>query len=624
MFGFSLAKLIISGEVSFTSVQNLFITCIILIVAAVPEGLPTIVAISLALNMIKLSKQNALIKKMIATETTGAVSIICSDKTGTLTQNKMSVIDMCSSGGCVNNFTDNKFIIDNIVYNSTAFVNKKGKYYHYNGNATECALLVYALENIPKLNYKKQRDSKEIINRTPFSSSIKYMATTVNIDGANIEFIKGAGEVILPKCELSDYQRNKLVLDMQNFQKQSKRVLCFAHREIDSEKLVFDGFCVLADKIRDDVYQAIKECFNAGVKVKMLTGDNEITAFSIGLQLGICKTENQVINANEIDKLTDEELKKILPKITIVARSTPLIKLRIVKALKELGEVVAVTGDGINDAPAIRHADVGIAMGISGSEITKEASDIVLLDDSFSTIVKAISFGRNVYKNLQRFILFQLSINVSALFIIVVCALLGLNAPFNTLQLLWINVIMDGPPALTLGLEVNSSRLMENKPVKRESSIVSKKMLIRIFFNGLFVGIITFMQFAFNILGVSEKEIGASTFTLFIAFQMFNAFNCRELGSESILKGVGKNKIMLITFSLTFILQIIIVSFGYKLFGISSLAFSSWIKILLTALSIIVISECYKILYKKLKNKGIKVSGFKLFQKKDKKILVDK
>ncbi len=602
VFALSVTKLIITKNVTFNSVQDLFISCIILIVAVVPEGLPTIVAVSLALNMIKLAKNNALIKKMMATETAGAVSVICSDKTGTLTENKMSVVSVCLNEFCVTpDKITNELLLQNFFCNTTADIVNNGKEKTYQGSKTECALLDAGMKR--NANYKEYRDKYRIINRVPFSSDNKFMITDIDYNGTSRSLIKGAPEKIIPMLNLTEIQKNKLTKDIEKNQKQAKRVLCFAHKDGDENKYVFDGYTVIADSIRRDVYQAVKDCKRAGISIKILTGDNFLTAYAIAKELRIAETENQVINAVDLDKLTDEQLKKILPKITVISRSTPLVKLRIVRLLKSMGEVVAVTGDGINDAPAIKHADIGIAMGISGSEITKESADVVLLDDSFTTITRAIFFGRNVYKNLQRFILFQLSVNITALLFITVIAILGLETPFNTLQLLWINVIMDGPPALTLGLELGGSSLMKLKPVKRSDSIVSKKMILRIAFNAFFMASVLLYQYFTNFLGATVMERNSVIFTLFIMFQLFNAFNSRELGSESILKHIGKNKVMVLTFICTFIIQILIVQFAYKLFGIHPMSFSVWLKTVLTAFSIVVISEVYKLCYRLIKGK---------------------
>ena len=397
-------------------------------------------------------------------------------------------------------------------------------------------------------------------------------------------------------CNLSDSQKNKIYQNVRKKQENAGRVICFAHK--DADEFSYDGFAVLYDEIRPEVYNAVKECKRAGIKIKILTGDNSSTALAVARKLKICDNESQVINASEIEKVDDKTLIKMLSKISVIARSTPMVKLRVVKALKSAGEVVAVTGDGINDAPAIKHADVGIAMGKSGSEITKESADVILLDDSFSTIVRAIAFGRNVYKNLQRFILFQLSVNVSALLFITYSAIVGLETPFNTLQLLWINVIMDGPPALTLGLERSDKNVMNNKPVNRADSIVSFSMLMRILFNGLFIGGLLCAQYTLNFLSVKEVEIKSATFTLFIMFQLFNAFNSRELGGESIFKKLGNNKIMLLTFFAVFILQILIVQVAYPIFSLSPMCLSTWVKIVMLSSSVITVSEIGKVIYK--------------------------
>ncbi len=602
VFIISIVRLAVLGALDFAGIQELFISCIVLIVAAVPEGLPTIVAISLALNMIKLARSNALIKKMTATETAGAVSVICSDKTGTLTQNKMQVISICLSNSCSTpEKIESEVIKQNFVLNSTADITiSKSKTINM-GSATECALLTAYNKMAGVVPYQEYRNQFPIIDRQNFTSQSKIMTTTINL-GPNRKriLLKGAPEKVLPLCTLSYAQSQKVLGEMIIHQQNARRVLCFAHldSDVNSSKYIYDGFVVIADPIRKDVVKAVSDCKSAGIDIKILTGDNKITAFAIAKELKLVSDIGQVVENDVLERLDDIALKKILSKVSVVARSTPATKLRIVKALKELGEVVAVTGDGINDAPAIKHADVGIAMGISGSEITKEASDIVLLDDSFATVVKTIAFGRNVYKNLQRFILFQLSVNLSALLFITVCAILNLPSPFNTLQLLWINIIMDGPPALTLGLESASDRVMRYPPVRREESIVGFSMLMRIIFNGLYIGIIMFMQYHYNFLELSFNELSGGMFSLFIFFQLFNAFNSRELGAESILKSIGKNKIMLITFAFAFLLHLLIVQVFYGLFFIKPLSLVSWLKIIVTAFSIIMVCEFGKFIFR--------------------------
>lgn len=605
VFLVSVIKRLTTGTLTFGGVQDLFVSSIILMVAAVPEGLPTIVATSLALNMIKLASEKALIKKISATETAGAVSVICSDKTGTLTENKMQVVSVCVNEFCVKPESALKeVLLQNFVCNGTAdLITVNGKRIP-RGSGTECALLDAYLKSEKTVDYDAYRKKFAVTEREPFSSDKKYMSTTVIYGGGKRKLIKGAPETVLDMCDLTDGQKRKLLSDMETHQKQSRRILCFAHVDFETvpEKVcVYDGFAAIADPIRKDVYKAIESCRRAGIKIKMLTGDNKVTAFAVAKELKIATDESQVVLASDLEKLDDASLKKVLTRVTVVARSTPVVKLKVVKALKSMGEVVAVTGDGINDAPAIKRADVGIAMGKSGSEITKEAADVVLLDDGFATVVKAISFGRNVYKNLQRFILFQLSVNLSALFFITVCALIGLETPFNTFQLLWINVIMDGPPALTLGLEPPQEKLMNRRPIKKSEGIVDKKMFARIMINGAVVGCVMLFQYAFNFLGVSDGEKNSVTFTLFILFQLFNAFNCRELGADSIFKSIGKNKIMVATFIGVFAVHALIVQVCYSVFSISPMSASSWLKTLAVSMLSIWVSELYKLAYRIVK-----------------------
>lgn len=603
VFLLNVLRLAIVHNLTFSRIQDLFISCIILIVAAVPEGLPTIVAVSLALNMIKLAKHNALIKKITATETAGSVSVICSDKTGTLTQNKMSVVSVCLSDFCLSpEKLTIKALHQNFVCNTTADVVIKNKQKIYYGSATECALIVAYMKSKEKTPYKEYRKSYPVIDTQPFSSDKKYMTTTIKTEDGFRKLIKGAPEKVLTMCNLSKAQQNSIQKSMQTHQGKARRILCFAHLDyidtISEEKYIYDGFVAIQDPIRPEVYRAVRDCRRAGIKIKILTGDNVATAFAIAKELGLANDESQVANAKDIENLDEESLFKLMNKISVVARSTPAVKLKIVRALKSKGEVVAVTGDGINDAPAIKHADIGIAMGLSGSEIAKEAADIILLDDSFATVVKAVSFGRNVYRNLQRFILFQISVNLSALLFVTVCAIIGVPSPFNTFELLWINVIMDGPPALTLGLETANDGLINLKPVKRDQSIISKKMLVRIIFNGVFVCSILTLQYLTNFLGASDMEQGSVLFTTFVLFQLFNAFNSRELGAESIFKNISKNKIMIGTFIGVFVLHFIIVQYFSSIFGIYPMSTKLWIKTILLGLSIVVVSELYKFAYR--------------------------
>jgi Ca2+-transporting ATPase len=600
----------LSGGLSLEVVLDAFVTSIVLIVAAVPEGLPTIVAVSLSINIIKLSKQNALVKKMIASETVGCINVICSDKTGTLTENKMTV-SAFYDGEWKEKTGDfaSDWLVHNICLNTTADISPDGSFI---GNPTECAMLSFyqnskAFKNTGK-SYKDERSDHEVLHAFPFSSELKHMTTISKVDGKIISYVKGSPECVFSMCSLSQSKQSEIEHFIVKAQEKAMRVIAFAHKELlemkdyeddihhnDMERdMVFDGFVAISDPLRSDVYEAVKHCRMAGVDLKILTGDNIITAIAIANELHILEDGRIAIEASDIADLSDEELLHMLPKISVIARSTPTTKMRVVKLLKSQNNVVAVTGDGINDAPALKNADVGIAMGISGTEVSKEASDIVLLDDSFSTIVKAIAWGRGIYENFKRFIQFQLTVNVSSVIVVLASILLGLKAPFTALQLLWINIIMDGPPALTLGLEPIYDDLMSRPPTGRSDNIISRTMFIRIGLTGLYISVIFLCQYVFNFLGASDREVTTVLFTLFALFQLFNAFNCRELHATSIFKHLLKNRIMLLVISITFLLQILIIQFAGAFFGTVPLGLFMWIKIFLLTFSVILISEFVK------------------------------
>lgn len=600
------------GGLKIDTVMDAFITSIVLIVAAVPEGLPTIVAVSLSINIIKLSKQNALVKKMIASETIGCISVICSDKTGTLTENKMTVRYFYDSEVHENPADlTNDWLVHNICLNTSADLSDNGEFI---GNPTECAMLNFfeaSLSNDSEMHrYKTERDDHETLFLFPFSSELKHMTTISKVDGKIVSYVKGSPECLLPMCDLSDDRLSQINTAIVAAEQKAMRVIAFAHKELDgladySEEaqhkqmesgMVFDGFVAISDPLRAEVTDAVKSCQSAGVGVKILTGDNIITAVAIAEELGLMTAGKIALEAKDIEEMTDAQLSEKLPDICVIARSTPTVKMRVVKLLKESGNVVAVTGDGINDAPALKNADVGIAMGISGTEVSKEASDIVLLDDSFATIVKAVEWGRNIYENFKRFISFQLTVNIASVICVFVSVLMGLKAPFTALQLLWINIIMDGPPALTLGLEPNYSDLMSRKPTDRAENIISKNMFIRIFTTGIYVSIVFLCQYHFNFLGAAPDEMGTVLFTLFVLFQLFNAFNCRELHTESIFKHLFKNKLMLGVVGLTFVLQIVIIQFAGAFFGTVPLGLNMWLKLFALSFSAIVLSELVKLI----------------------------
>ena len=605
VFAIEVIQFVMNGQLNLDTVSDAFITSIVLIVAAVPEGLPTIVAVSLALNIIKMSGENALVKKMIACETIGCVNIICSDKTGTLTENKMTVQKIYTGGELIEpEQLKDELLLKNYCINSNANISMEDGNWSFIGNPTECSLLAAASK--AGVDYQKLRHEADVVRVFPFSSQNKDMSTIVRENGKEILYVKGNPEKILSLCAgISEAEKEENFRLMEDFQSKAGRLLAFAHKELDGpyngeaqedveQGLIYDGFVVISDPLSPDVYESIRNCRGAGIEVKMLTGDNIRTARAIANELHMLDDDHIAVEASDIEKMTDEELKEALKKIQVIARSTPLVKMRVVKILKEQGNVVAVTGDGINDAPAIKHADVGIAMGIAGTDVTKEASDMVLLDDSFSTIIKAVQWGRGIYENFKRFIQFQLTVNVSSVVVVICSILAGFSAPFTALELLWINIIMDGPPALTLGLEPIRADLLKHKPTKRNENIISRKMLIRIFVNGIFISVIFMIQHFKNFLGAAPAEEATVLFTLFVLFQLFNAFNCRELDDTPMFKNLLKNKLMLGVFLLVLILQGIITQFGAAVFETVPLSAVMWGKMLLTAFTVIILNEGIK------------------------------
>lgn len=605
VFAIEVLQFVMNGQLNLDTISDAFITSIVLIVAAVPEGLPTIVAVSLALNIIKMSKENALVKKMIACETIGCVNIICSDKTGTLTENRMTVQKIYTGGELIDpEQLKDEMLLKNYCINSNANISEEDGSWSFIGNPTEGSLLAAAAK--AGVDYQELRHAADIVRVFPFSSQNKDMSTIVRENGKEILYVKGNPEKIISLCTgISEEEKEKNFHLMEEFQNKAGRLLAFAHKELEGQYndeeqdeveqgLIYDGFVVISDPLSPDVYESIRNCRSAGIEVKMLTGDNIRTARAIANELHMLDDDHIAVEAADIEKLTDEELKEALKKIQVIARSTPLVKMRVVKLLKEQGNVVAVTGDGINDAPAIKHADVGIAMGIAGTDVTKEASDMVLLDDSFSTIIKAVQWGRGIYENFKRFIQFQLTVNVSSVVVVICSILAGFSAPFTALELLWINIIMDGPPALTLGLEPIRPDLLKHKPTRRNENIISKKMLLRIFVNGIFISVIFMLQHFKNFLGAAPEEEATVLFTLFVLFQLFNAFNCRELDDTPMFKNLLKNKLMLGVFLLVLILQGIITQFGAAVFETVPLSAAMWGKMLLTAFTVIILNEGIK------------------------------
>lgn len=597
-------KLDLSGITPFLNsispAKTAFTTCIALIVAAVPEGLPTMINMTLAITMQKMSKINALVTKKEACETIGAISVICSDKTGTLTQNRMTVEEEVINGD---------FFIENCLINGTADIEiEENGQAKYMGSATECALLLKHKD----LDYRKARKETTIIAQEQFSSATKQMSTTIKVENRDIKLVKGAPEVILEQCnfiatkngvvEINDTLKKEVLDGIKVFQDKAMRVLGFSH-EVDG-KQIFNGYVGIKDPLRPDVKDAVLTAKKAGVQTKMLTGDNINTAIAIGEELGLLKDGMRAVESSYIDTLTDDELRKEIETISIVARSKPDTKMRVVTALQANDEVVAVTGDGINDAPALSKADVGIAMGISGTEVSKNSADIILTDDSFSTIVEGMKWGRGIYDNFQRFLQFQLTVNIIAFLMAIATTLLGQDMPFTTVQLLWVNIIMDGPPALALGLEPVRNHVLNRKPTARNAQIVTKSMMTNIILNALFVSGLLLAQSTFNILNVQPEQQGTVMFTLFAFSALFNAFNCREFNTDSIFPNLLKNKLAIQIIGATALGQVIFTQVFQDFFSSVALDITTWVKVIVTASSIILVNEITKAVLRLFKKKA--------------------
>lgn len=608
---------------NFRAILGYFVYMVIVIVVAVPEGLPMSVTVSLALAMRKMTRANSLVRQLVACETIGSATIICTDKTGTLTRNQMTVTHVEN---------DNPMLRLNAAINSTAQLTEKNGNTVVIGNSTEGALLLW-LKSVGEPDVNTLRTSLPIVHQSTFSSKTKQMTTVVERDGQYVVLVKGAPELLLAKCDTTANVRIDFPERIREAMTQSMRVLGFAHRvlpisttreEIDAlaaagaldRELCFDGFVGIRDPLREDVPQAIRECQAAGIAVMMITGDNPDTARAIANDAGLIhSSRDRVMTSDEMNRLNDEELKRVLPNLAVVARAQPLDKYRLVQLLKEEGHVVAMTGDGTNDAPSLRKADVGLSMGITGTAVAKEASKIVLLDDSFTTITRAVRWGRALYENIQKFIVFQLTINLSALTIALIGPFLGFRPPFTVLQLLWINVIMDTFAAIALCSEEPRQELMNLPPKRRNENILTKDMLITIGSTALFfVVVMILLLLGMNhdgwFAGTSElsKEFAPLTtrqvtifFTVYVLFQFWNQINCRSLSPQtSGWHGLFKNRSFLLVSGLILIGQILIVTFGGSIFQVETLGLLDWIIMLLGTASVLLVAELIRWIRRRL------------------------
>ena len=584
-------------------VLDYFMMAVTLIVMAVPEGLPMAITLSLALNMRRMLKSNNLVRKLHACETMGAVTVICTDKTGTLTQNQMQVDELLPKD-------DNQHLLDvAIAINSTAELDEDKAI----GNPTESALLLW-LKSQDK-DYRELRHQAKVLKQQPFSTEKKYMATIAEVDGEKYLLVKGAPEIVLDLCEMEERYRNQALRELDEWQHKAMRTLAFAYRRIDrgeaaSEKSVptigqllsakdftLQALVAITDPIRKDVPAAVKECRHAGIEVKVVTGDTAATAMEIGKQIGVFEDEaenigadgdmtsldQQMITGEQWEALSDEEAYKRAKDVRVMSRARPTDKQRLVAMLQKHGEVVAVTGDGTNDAPALHYAHVGLSLG-SGTSVAKEASDMTLLDDSFKSIANAVMWGRSLYRNLQRFLFFQLVVNVAALLLVLGGSIIGTEMPLTVTQILWVNLIMDTFAALALASLPPSHEVMNDKPRKATDFIINKGMAFGILFCGIAFFIVMFAMLIYcerrGKGGVDVHELTVF-FTTFVMIQFWNLFNAKSLGSNrTAFRHFLKDKGMILVLVLVLVGQWLIVTFGGEMFRTVPLSLTEWLVII--------------------------------------------
>ncbi len=605
-----------------------FMVAVTLIVVTVPEGLPMSVTLSLALSMRRMLKSNNLVRKMHATETMGATTVICTDKTGTLTQNQMKVYETDFENMTSKNLGNNEnstLIKESIALNSTAHLDKTDEEKIKTiGNPTESALLLWLDQQ--NINYLNEREKHNLIDQLSFSTERKYMASIVysNTLKKKIMYVKGAPEIIIKNCNAfhvesgdtgiqqhMDSINNKLLF----YQQKAMRTLGFAYEIIDDDKdrfidgklanhnLTFLGVVAISDPVRPDVPDAVQTCINAGIGVKIVTGDTPGTASEIGRQIGIFDLtieENEIMTGQEFENLSDEDASEALKKLHILCRARPGDKQRMVQLLQKSGDIVAVTGDGTNDAPALNHAHVGLSMG-SGTSVAKEASDITILDDSFKSITTAVMWGRSLYQNIQKFIIFQLTINVTAMIIVLLGSILGHELPLTVTQMLWVNLIMDTFAAGALASLPPNKMVMKEKPRKNDNFIISKKMRNSILFVGLsFTAILLYLLYY---LQDANGDISAYNltifFTTFVMMQFWNMFNVKAFTSgKSAFRNLNKSYGFLVVLLVIFIGQVLIVQFGGDIFRTVPLKITDWLIITGATSVILWIGELKRVIWR--------------------------
>lgn len=558
---------------------NYFMMAVTLIVMAVPEGLPMAVTLALALNMRRMLKSNNLVRKLHACETMGAATVICTDKTGTLTQNRMQVADMVVTA-------HEELMASAIALNTTANIDNEGKGI---GNPTEVALLLRLRDK--GTDYAEMRRTAEIKDRLPFSTERKYMATVAQVDGKDWLFVKGAPEIVMGFCNITDDEKARITAQLRAYQNKAMRTLAFACRQTDAmnvEGLTLQAVAAISDPLRTDVPDAVGECHSAGIQVKIVTGDTSATAVEIARQIGIWKDDTPAtdqITGPDFAALSDEEAYRRVESLKVMSRARPTDKQRLVQLLQKHGEVVAVTGDGTNDAPALNHAHVGLSLG-SGTSVAKNASDITLIDDSFQSIVKAVMWGRSLYRNIQRFILFQLIVNVTALLLVLGGSIIGTELPLTVTQILWVNLIMDTFAAMALASLPPSHEVMKDKPRNQNDFIINRKMAYGILTMGVLfflvmLGMLIYCERCCSVSGAISVKALTIFFTAFVMIQWWNLFNAKTLGTNhSAFNELLKDPGLLLTLCIILAGQWLIVTFGGKMFRTEPLSAEEWLCII--------------------------------------------
>lgn len=555
------------------NLMDSFMFAVALAVAAIPEALSSIVTIVLSLGTQKMAKENAIIRKLQAVEGLGSVSIICSDKTGTLTQNKMTVKNIYVDDNVIEsgsldfkNDIHQSILLMSILCNDAS--NSDGNEI---GDPTEVALV--NLASLFNINTMDKRSVYARIGEIPFDSDRKLMSTVNKFDGKNIMITKGAVDVLLNRVKKVQTANGLINLEQSNIEKIQKvnekfsrnglRVLAFAYKEVgenidinldDENDLVFVGLIAMMDPPREESKKAVEDCIKAGIKPIMITGDHKITAAAIAKEIGILKDDIEAIEGNEIENLSDEELRELVEKVSVYARVSPEHKIRIVRAWQDKGNIVAMTGDGVNDAPALKQADIGVAMGITGSEVAKDAASMVLTDDNFATIIKAVKNGRNIYTNIKNSIKFLLSGNTAGILSVLYASLMALPVPFQAVHLLFINLLTDSLPAIALGLEPHNNDVMNEKPRSKNESILTKDFAVEVVLEGVIIAIATMVGFHIGLKSGGAMLGSTMAFAILCLARLLHGFNCKSKKAVIFSKKIFSNKYLWMAFGIGFIL----------------------------------------------------------------------